>query len=501
MLAFFCSQVPDFVRNLPAEVWAKWAPIITAYPGNEAPPADLVAPAYRHAREIVIQTILKVIEHENEKHGYIFCVSKIPDCCWDTNFLSALSSKLRDEKLKPTSLGRLLVELLERGSEDAYAFVVSLLSLPIPKDETPRARAQQAAVALLTKAKDGGWNYVWPALRSDDEFGQGVIYQLASTLRFGLSKGLAEEGSEDNLADFYIWTVKQFPPQEDPVLNGPHTVEAREMVARFRDGMLATLKGLGTPVACAAIERIMRELPHLTNLKWVLLDARENMLRRTWLPPSPEHFLELTRRKGSRLVRSADQLLELLVESLQRLQTKLQGETPQVEFLWDRIDQNRWRPKDESSLANYIKGFLKDDLEQAGVVALREVEIRRSVGKGTGQTTDIHVTGLVPSSVEGKFNPVRVIIEVKGCWHPEVTTAMKTQLVERYLRDNPCRHGLYVVGWFCCSLWDDADPKKKQSPKWSVEEARMEFDRQAKELSANGLVIRSVVLDVALGHV
>ena len=43
---------------------------------------------------------------------------------------------------------------------------------------------------------------------------------------------------------------------------------------------------------------------------------------------------------------------------------------------------------------------------------------------------------------------VSVIVEVKGCWHPELGTAIESQLAERYLKNNECQHGLYLVGWF-----------------------------------------------------
>ena len=41
-----------------------------------------------------------------------------------------------------------------------------------------------------------------------------------------------------------------------------------------------------------------------------------------------------------------------------------------------------------------------------------------------------------------------VVIEVKGCWNPELKVSMETQLVNRYLRDNFYTHGIYVSGGF-----------------------------------------------------
>lgn len=40
------------------------------------------------------------------------------------------------------------------------------------------------------------------------------------------------------------------------------------------------------------------------------------------------------------------------------------------------------------------------------------------------------------------FDTVSAIIGVNGCWNRELFTAMKEQLVERYLKDNHCQYGL-----------------------------------------------------------
>jgi len=195
----------------------------------------------------------------------------------------------------------------------------------------------------------------------------------------------------------------------------------------------------------------MRELPELDWLKWVLLEAQDITRRRTWVPPQPDEILKVASHSELRLVQSGDQLLEVVVESLKRLEAKLQGETPAAQFLWDQIiSKNAWRPKDENSFSDYVKIHLDENLKQRGVVVNREVEIRRGAGPNRGERTDIHVDAVAHNTDGEAYDSVTVIIEVKGCWHPELDHAMKTQLVDRYLKDNRCQHGLYLVGWFNC---------------------------------------------------
>ena len=47
---------------------------------------------------------------------------------------------------------------------------------------------------------------------------------------------------------------------------------------------------------------------------------------------------------------------------------------------------------------------------------------------------------------------------------PDVESAMADQLTGRYLRENDCQTGLYLVGWYLCDGWDDNDSRKAQVP-------------------------------------
>ena len=89
-------------------------------------------------------------------------------------------------------------------------------------------------------------------------------------------------------------------------------------------------------------------------------------------------------------------------------------------------------------------------------------------------------------------------MEVKGNWDEELHSAMETQLRDRYLKENRCKNGLYLVAWVTSAKWSEADARKKQCPRMSSSEAREFFSRQATELSKDGYLIRSYVLDVSL---
>ncbi len=152
---------------------------------------------------------------------------------------------------------------------------------------------------------------------------------------------------------------------------------------------------------------------------------------------------------------------------------------------------------DENDLSNYIKRFLDRDLAKSGVIVNREVEIRRKLGDGgaPGERTDIHVNARVPQTSK----ELTVIIEVKGCWHAELSTAMETQLVNRYLRDIRCRHGLYLVGWFVCPQWDSNDYRQQAACSLQKADLESSLDEQSRQLSENrDLMVKALVLDATL---
>jgi len=131
-----------------------------------------------------------------------------------------------------------------------------------------------------------------------------------------------------------------------------------------------------------------------------------------------------------------------------------------------------------------------------GIVALREVEIRRVGKDGKGERTDIYIAGQVRRA-DDTFDVVRVIVEVKGCWHEELKKAMRTQLTDPYLHENDCSHGIYLVGWFNCEKWDKTDTRRDKSRKWSLDEAKNYFATQSDALSDSENTIQSFVLNCA----
>lgn len=501
-MRLLADEEPTTLQSLPAEVWRKWAAIIVAYPtpsgvhGEEVHQA-FVGEAYRHAPKEVTRALLTVIDKENRSLDHIFILRKA-ELCWDAAFATALAAKARDPGLKPSCMGSLLEALLHHAEQEGVDLATSLVPVPLPGDGEARCRAVTSAALVLALAADRAWPVVWKAIQSDSAFGRDVIVEVAGRYDQTNAAMMTQRLSEAQIGDFYLWLVQQFPPSEDPQHKGAYLMGPRDSAAGFRDAVLQQLQHRGTPAARQAVERLAAALPELSWLRWSVVATREHTLRQTWTPPRPDVLLKMACDRDLRLVESEEHLLAVVIESLRRLEQELQGENPAAPDLWNKLGEGAYRPKDENDLSNYIARHLRRDIQKRGIVANREVEIRRGEGDAHGERTDIKIDAVAPGGHLNEYGRVTVIIEVKGCWNGGLKRDMKGQLSDRYLAENQCRHGLYLVGWFLCAQWDADDDRKKHTPQMTVQEAQQFFDGQATGVSQGDLQIRAVVLDAAL---
>ncbi len=315
---------------------------------------------------------------------------------------------------------------------------------------------------------------------------------------------LVTELTEKDLARLYVWLHRHFPPEGDPDVEGVHRVTPRESVRDVRGQLFNHLVAKGSPAALDALRYVAEELPEETWIQQGQVRAETRLLEESWAPPNPTDVLRLLDDPERRRIESADQLVEVIVTSLRRLEEELQGETPSAPELWDNKEEDRrktprWQPKGELYLSDKIKRHLARDLGPRGIVVGRETEFRRGEKPGgRGEYTDILVHAVAPGR-SGERNVIRVVVEVKGCFNPKVETDIRDQLRDRYLADNDCTHGLYVVGWYGCAQWDTTDNASRA--KWS-KRPREELDEFlsacAGELSDEDRKLCAFVLNAAL---
>lgn len=81
--------------------------------------------------------------------------------------------------------------------------------------------------------------------------------------------------------------------------------------------------------------------------------------------------------------------MDIVIESLNRLDEKLQGTPQYARYLWDKQNDGSFRHIDENDFSNFVHQHLIEDLKNRGIISNREVEIRRGYGGGKGERPDI----------------------------------------------------------------------------------------------------------------
>jgi predicted NACHT family NTPase len=490
-LRLLLLERPQVLNTLSADIWRKWSGIILGYPeqygsGDIKPSQTLARLAYNKASDALTTILLLLIEKENQDHGSLFILKKIEQS-WDRQLANTLREKLNtDETLKPQAFEQLLSTLMNHDPNNSTQLATSLLVSGVKGPDNELKRVKVAKV-LLNFAAAQSWDTVWAAIQKDNAFGRRLFAELAHDEPLSQVPKLARTLPPDNVGQLFIWLEHEFPHTEDPNERGAHGISSRETIGYYRDALLTGLKERGSQAAVEALRNVARSLPQLTWLESVVADADRQRLRLTWNGVDPDSLYAMATSRRPRFVESADQLLERIIELMQRLQSRLHGDTPAIPDLWDK-DQ----PKDENHLSNYIKRYLSDDLAHQGIISNREVQIRR------GEFSDVRVDAVRRVTRNDPLDVVTVIVEAKGCWNKGVKNDMADQLRDRYLKENQCRHGLYVVGWFLCPKWTNQDYRRAQTPKWTLDEARHFFSEQAANLSTDGLILKAFVMDLGL---
>jgi hypothetical protein len=344
-----------------------------------------------------------------------------------------------------------------------------------------------AIEALLSTCDDADWCEIWPLLEEYPKFGRSLIESVS--YRHGGAPSFVTKLTAKQLEEFYAWMLLNYAPSStDHKHSG--AVGPSQTAIMLRDTTLEQLKKKGTFEAVEAIKHVSQQFPDYSWLAYHLEDAESLARAMTWEPVEPSQLLALVSHRGKRLIDSTEQLMSLLFESLDRLQSKLKGELASVTDLWN-VEQDRYWPKDEESFSNYVARHFLEDILKKGIVVNREVQIR------PGQFTDIRVDAIAQGK-PGSYSRLSVIVEAKGNWHPKLFENMETQLRDRYLKDNLCRHGIYLVGWFDCSNWKEGDRRKTKCRQRTMSKTKELLSVQAMGLSKDGLDIRSYILDATI---
>ncbi|NMC64332.1 MAG: hypothetical protein GYA55_14300, partial [SAR324 cluster bacterium] len=496
----FHEREPEFIEKQGPEFWKKWAPITLGMPlvSNDRENGKIIAFAYKHAPDEVIATLDVLVDHEAQRYNSLLINDLLEDCL-DDRMSTFLLGKAQQQGFSPKASSDIIHFLLHHNDKATKEYVKSKIKVPLPTGEPEKEEIISSAASLLQNAVREDWEFLWDLMMKDNEFGRALVFRAHDSPLRGA--GVLQDISESQLADLFIWLTNEFPPEEYKHPEGGGTVTPQISIGDWRDSVLRVLMDKGTAEACRQIDRVAVALPQFKWIKrYTLVEARRIATQKSWQPPELGQLFSLVENHDLRLINSPDELMDSVLGSIDRFQQILHSQQqPRVVRLWNQ-DRRRKKqpvvswPKDELDLSDELASHLNDDLNDRDIFVGREMVVTRV------NRLDIHIKVFGRDHLGRPTDPSEVIIEVKGCWHPELDTAMETQLVGKYLSANGCHHGIYLVGWFNCDAWNDpSDTRKQKAPNLSLKQAREKFGQQAGVLSTkHAFRVESVILNTEL---
>jgi hypothetical protein len=495
---------PEGYSRIAGSTWRKWAPVIVGLPRRVVVDysldiARVLTDALRHASVEFVGAARTIIRLERERSrapgatpepGPPFLLLRDLDGCWGNGLLSdAMYDELCSPDNTPPEYAALLDALMEAGVEAASDHALSLLSGSGP---SMPGRTLAIAEVLLRRAAVPAWPALWAAIASDDAFARKVLLHVATHFSFGTPffAGL----SEREIANLYVLMARLFPPDED-ARRATGFIGALDSIGDLRDGAPRYLAGMGTEAAVEVLSELVAGHPEFSGLPYELSRAERAMRIATWSPLTSTEVLALTDKSNLQLVTSPADLCAVLVAALQRFSAALHSAQTPIRDLWDRQGgKDIFRPIDENALSDVVTRFLRAELGIAGIFANREVEVSRAPGAPVGQRTDILVNAVRQREDGDRFDPIAAVIETKGCWNPELFTALPEQLFREYMIPLRAQVGIYLVGWFDTDKWDMEDSRRNRVPRMTIEDASARLEAQAGALP-DGFIVRPVVLE------
>lgn len=395
-----------------------------------------------------------------------------------------------------------LTSLALAGDRPAQEILsAAVIDLDVQRDAARSgSRWTRAAAALMGQPQ---LPEIWPVIRATLST-SGVVAALLERIVAADPRGTWPLGTgqlpEADLADLYTMVTDHIGITRllDYQFEGGFYTDARSNLHR---GLLGLLISKTSPEAVRELTRLATRYPELADLRrHVKATAREVAELRAQ-PLVPEQLRRLAADTNLRTATDARHLQDIVLASLDRIQTVLQGSNGLVVNLWNRnlwtVDHTDWWPCWEEDFSDMVAALLRQDIGGHRVVINREVQVDRSGFPGRRTDIQIQTTAPPTSSSDGTLT---VVIECKGCWHRDLSTALADQLVRDYLRA-PGTAGIYLIGYFDCDRWNrEMRRKRHHAPgDHTIRDLQHGQDARAQEQRDQyGAIVAAKVLDCRL---
>jgi hypothetical protein len=503
-ISLLFDEAKGTLDSFTTDQWCKWIPVVFNYHdwGNgshEEAFSYILSLAFRKAETESLAALNRFIQlyidHDNKRR----IVMRL-DAAWCPAIKAFLLDTINERALKPTTAQDLFQLFITCEPENARAYLEKLFEERKDRSAWSSLIPTVGAVLLVNWPEELGPSIV-DVLTLDPPLGERIAWHLLRS--GGRHANWIHKLPPHTTATFWDWLEKRFPGDPYDENDGGGSITAAHDMYHLRLGVLESLIRRGTREACAAMADLMRKRPNDFWLGNVLADMRKSARRLIWTRPEPKALMSAFADAEKRLIKTAGDLQLILIESIHKYEETLHEAQPSLE-LWNCVrdgDEMLWDPKDENNVSDCLKRHFERDLDQRGIFASREVQIRRRFGDDRAQHVDVFVAA-IPLSEDGKpGKPVTVVVEVKCAWNQGVHEDMDRQLHARYLSNDTCDFGIYLVAYFTCAAWNRKgdDRVKSGASKMNVGDLRTQLAAQAKGLSTSEKRIDSIVIDARIG--
>ncbi|SCE06926.1 hypothetical protein GA0115244_11661 [Streptomyces sp. DvalAA-19] len=479
-----------FLDGFPSEIddpqkWAGWAVALASTPAYNSNTQGIqfrfLPVCVERAQDALSEFLTEVLDavHDDTVRTIARTFAILPD-----GFAhSGLRTWADDPNRRPEQWQAVIGELTAVGSEGAVESLARVLAVDpagLQPQSNERVRWMLAATVLF---HSNHLPALWPAVRSRLK-DTSVLQEFMES--FGQSPALPGNWPsavsllpEKDISDLYRLTVTHigvdaatswalhngFMRGEDRLQNMARSLP-RILSARNSNQAVVELRGLAS------------EYPDVWQLRHEARTAARAVAAQDATPIAPEQLLRLAAHSNLRMVRDERHLLDIVHESLRRFQHALHRPNGLIVALWNResygVNHTDWWPCWEEDFSDIVATFLLQDIGGHRVVINREVQVLRPGFPGL--RTDIQVE--LPARQGTGDDPIKLVIECKGCWNPSLNSALADQLVAGYLQ-TPRTVGVLLTGYFDCDRWGT---RKRNCPAHghSLDEVRQHQDTEAQ---------------------
>lgn len=350
---------------------------------------------------------------------------------------------------------------------------------------------------LLTHYERSGFDIYKELLSQDEIFAKTFFQKLAKDsyiITRNYPDSIRPKFSQIELAQIYIILEQYYPASEDVFPDG--IVTPRHEITDFRSSILNSAIGNGY---LDFFEYVKNNSTIEIRNFWIET-AKRNYTEIIYKYIGLDDLFELILHTDKRVIYNNKHLFDVVIETLEKLKIEFRQDATYIR-VWNENKSGHniiLTPKEETALSDDIVRELKKNLKYT--LINREVQIQPKTGGSGSQNVDIKIDCILD-----EHNMATTLIEVKGCWHPELRASIKEQLADLYLNpDNGYKYGIYLIGWYWCEKWDSEDKKSKinnirvENRFNNIGEMTTFFEQQSVTLSDNKKQIKSMIFDLSV---